>query len=295
MRFKRKLNYYTPTNNNIFRIYLNDVGGYEILEREESLALIVEAQNGNIEARDLLLKSNQRFIISFCKRYSNGDDTLLMDLINEANIGLIEAINRFNINTKFTLLTYGVYWIERAINAYLTFTNPSIKIPNILKTAYIPEIKNAFQLGNGREPSDEEIVEILEEHFDIKIKNISDVYNLKINSIDSMYSGDSEDSLYSESLEFLSTLNSSDNDMTTYNTNDYEDEIDKNHLEVLLNDTISQLNERERKVIEMLYGINQEEVNVSTVAEELNMTPAGIRVIRERSLNKMRNIIGHER
>lgn len=274
--------YYTPKSPVLVK-YLSEISKYKILTREESYDLIIKAQAGDRSALNLLVNSNQRFVFSICKKYANGDVSLLMDLISEANVGLINGIERFDISTNNTLLTYAVYWIEKHVLSYITFMHPMIKLPNSLKTNKVPQIKNEFLLKYGRSPSISEVLSILKEDYDIDILDESDIYEFSCYSLDIF---DEESDRMSPDIDNAYFLGYIDG---TYSKNDYEDEIDSSYNKTILNNSIGKLSEREREVIKLLFGIENDRLyEIAEVADKLFLTKEGVRIIRNRSLEKMK-------
>lgn len=274
--------YYTPKTC-VLDSYLSEISKYKILSQDESNELINRAHNGDKSAVDILINSNQRFVFSLCKKYANGDSYLLMDLINEANMGLIEAIERFDVDRKYTLLTYAVHWIEKYILSYITFVDPMVKKPNSLKTTRVPQIKNNFFLKHGREPSISEVLTILKEEYNIEILDESDTYEFSCHSLDIF---DEESDMMSPDIDNAYFLGYIDG---TYSKNDYEDEIDSSYNKTILNHSIGKLSEKEREVIKLLYGIeNDRFYEISEVADRLFLTKEGVRMIRNRSLEKIK-------
>ncbi len=273
--------YYTPRTSNL-DIYLSEIIKYKILTAEDSRELIIKAQEGDEGAVKLLVNSNQRFIFSICKKYANGDSDLLMNLINEANIGFIKGIERFDLKTENTLLTYAVHWIEKYILSYITFINPMIKLPNKLKTIKVPQIKNNFFLKNGRMPSSDEVLSILKTEYDINILDKSDIYDFSCQSLD-FFIDDEETVQVTNNMFFLEPITGS------YNKNEYEDEIEVTHNKSILNYSIGKLSEKEGEVIRLLFGIeNDRAYEISEVADKLFLTKEGVRMIRNRSLKKLK-------
>ena len=235
----------------------------------------------------MLVNSNQRFIFAICKKYANGKTDLLMELISEANIGLIKGIERFDVKAKNTLLTYAVHWIEKYVLSYITFTDPMIKVANKLKTLKIPQIKNDFFLRNGRTATTNDIITILKEEHNIEFVDKSDVYEFACYSLDFL-TGDDESSDV-DKLFYVERISE------MYDINNYEKEIDLSYNKAILNHSIGKLTESEGKVIRMLFGIeNERPYEVSEVADKMLLTESGVRMIRDRSLGKLKkNMVFH--
>lgn len=261
--------------------YLSEIAKYEILTKEQTLELVIKAQDGDRSAINTLVKSNQRFVFAICKKYANGKVDLLMELISEANIGLIKGIEKFDVKAKNTLLTYAVHWIEKYVLSYITFADPIIKVSNKLKTLKIPQIKNEFFLKNGVNATTNDIITILKEKYDIEFVDETDVYGFACYSLDFL-TGDDESSDVDKMfyVERISEM---------YDVNDYEKEIDLSYNKAILNHSIGKLTESEGEVIRLLFGIeNERPYEVSEVAESMLLTESGVRMIRDRSLGKLK-------
>lgn len=260
--------------------YLSEIAKYEILTKEQTLELVIKAQEGDRSAINTLVKSNQRFIFAICRKYANGKVDLLMELISEANIGLIKGIEKFDVKAKNTLLTYAVHWIEKHVLSYITFTDPMIKVANKLKTLKIPQIKNDFFLRNGRTATTNDIITILKEEHNIEFVDKADVYEFACYSLDFFEEEESSDV---DRMFYVDRMNE------MYDMNNYEKEIDLSYNKAILNHSIGKLTESEGEVIRLLFGIeNERPYEVSEVAESMLLTESGVRMIRDRSLGKLK-------
>ena len=280
--------YFTPTDGSV-RYYLDDISKYPIMSDSEIKDLILKSQNGDKKATDAIVKSNQRFVFMIAKRFSSGNSTLLLDLINEANIGLINSIRKFDVKTENRFLTYAVYWIQKQIFAYITFTEPMVRVSNKAKTARVPEIRNRFYMLNGRYPSPDEIISELESEHGLNILNESDVYQLNVSSIDIPITGN-DGNEYSNSIDILGC--NKDETFQTASENSYEDNIDSDYSKSLISNSMGVLTDRERKVIEMIYGIdNYRTYEIQEVSDEMGITKEGVRLINKRALEKLKNSV----
>jgi len=278
--------YYTPQGGSVGQ-YLSDISKYKILSDSDTRKLLKKAKNGDSKASDEIVKCNQRFVFSLAKRFSNGDSELLLDLVNEANIGLINSIKRFNPSNENTFLTYSVYWMQRQIFLYLTFINPMVKASNKAKTTKVSEIKNKFMMLNGRNPTSDEILDELQSTFGVDILNETDIYQVTTTSIDSPNVTENYDDL---SSFFLDNQNRSD--FVAVSHNSYGSDIEDDYSKSLISNSIGVLSKKERRVIELLYGIGDyREYEVQEVAEKMGISKEGVRVINKRALEKLKDEI----
>lgn len=261
--------------------YLNSIRDYEVPSPEEELALFDKIKNGNEEesaaARQEIMIRHQRFVYSVAKQYAKGND--IMDLIDEGNVGMDEAIDRFDTTMGMKFTTYAVWYIRRAIVAYITNKGAMIRSTNKQKLmGALPKAKEKFIHENHREPFPYELIDILEEDYGIKIKEESDLYDLTMVSIsDTMVGDDSTPSPIQ--TEF---------DTYTASRNEYEDQIDAEANSYLVERLLSVCTEKERIIMKMLYGIGYDNpVSPEDVGEALNMTPTRILQIKKNIIKKI--------
>lgn len=285
---KRVSNTYYTSMSGTLGSYLNDISKYKVLSDKEIRKEISKAKKGDQEAITKIVNSNQRFVYAVAKRFSKGDNDLLSDLINEANLGLINSIKHFDLKKETVFLTYAVYWMQRQIFLYLTFINPIVKVSNKAKTTKVAEIRNKFFLLNGRNPTSEEIIDELKTKYNIDITQESDVYSMSASSInDSSLTHDYDD--FSSYFSSTSNNNSSEN-ITSNNT--YEHEIETDYAKTLISNSIGILNERETNVIQMLFGIDKyRSYEIQEVAEKLGITNEAVRLINKRAIKKLKDEI----
>lgn len=257
--------------NMCFERYLRDIAKYKILTVEEEIEIFKRIKSGDEKARDIIIESNQRFIISTAKQICRGNSDYLLDLISEGNIGLIIAIDKYEPAHGTRFLTFAVHYIYRQMKLSQDFKKSEIKKTNHSKTVYyIGKINNVFYLKHSRFPTAKELQEILEDEFNIIISNEADLYDL--------------------SMQPLETLE--DFEMLNYSINDVENKISNDYVKFLCNKGLNTLDKRTRKIIEMYYGINNEyEKNISQIGEELGLTSERIRQLHLSGLDKLKSII----
>lgn len=283
---KRVCNTYYTSNTGTLGSYLNEISKYKILSDKEIRTELVKAKTGDEKAIATIVNSNQRFVFSLAKRFSNGNNELLSDLINEANIGLINSINLFDLKKNNFFLTYSVYWMQRQIYLYLTFINPMIKVSNKAKTSKVSEIRNKFYLLNGRNPTSEEIIIELKENYNIDILNESDLYQLNTTSIDNPAITEN----YGDFSSFYVLNGNTETDIITNNS--CEENFNNDYSKSLISNSIGVLSDRERSVIELLYGIGDyREYEIQEVAQKLDITKEAVRLINKRALEKLKEEI----
>lgn len=267
--------------NDTINSYLKDINKYPVLsadEENELISLIRENNEHSKEYRDKLISSNQRFVFAIAKRYCS--DERVLDLVDEGNIGLMEAIDKYDPTVGVRFLSYAVWYIRRSINYYLINDNLMIKKSNNMKLGTkTSTIENKFFCENGRYPSDNEIIDILKNEYDIDINNKIDVIEVKTNSINSTLTEDNTSCTVENSSEFVDK---------TASYNDYEKQMEKEHATKTVEHYLSFLNERNATILKMSYGIgyNKEYTNYE-IAEELGLSSERVRQLKTESMQKL--------
>lgn len=262
--------------------YLNDIRKYEILSAEEEIELFNTIKNGSPEeaaaAREKIIISNQRFVYKIAKTYVKGDD--IMDIVNECNIGMIKAMDKYDPRRGIRFLSFAVWYIRREVLSYITNNGTMIRSSNKQKLmGALPKAKESFYQENLREATPEELMEILEKEYGIKIKNEEDLYEVNISSLNSNLVGEEETP--SPTAVKLDAITASENE--------YEEEADSEYLSYMVEGLLSACDEKERTIVKMLYGIDRDSpMPAESVADELSMTATRVNQIHKNALKKMR-------
>lgn len=264
-------------------LYLSDIRKYPLLSKEEENNLIAEAQQKNDEIKskraiDRLVCCNQRFVISIAKKL--GNDGNLMDLIEEGNIGLIEAINRFDVSKNCHFVTYAVWWIRKTMIKYLSSKENAVTPANFTKIYnYTNKIKDEFIQKYERLPLLSELQELLRERYNFNVENLGDLEMFQSISIDEHYGDSDDEDTIGESSLFSSVT-------STNNINDDIKSSDNSRIvEILLNN----LNKKEKYIIQNFYGIDCFPKSMDDLAIDLNLTKERIRQLINSSLKKLSN------
>tara|TARA_Y100000389_G_scaffold171998_1_gene180121 strand:+ start:5543 stop:6448 length:906 start_codon:yes stop_codon:yes gene_type:complete len=226
--------------------YITEVKSFPILTPDEEVELVKLAQNGDIIARDKLINSNLRFVISVAKSYAN--DKNLPDLINEGNIGLIESISCFDHKTGFKLISFSVWHIRKRILGYLSKKNKLIRLPEnksrFIRNTSAIERKLSHELE--RTPSIDEIIEEYNRDESILRKEKASIDSLtKARVIN-----DGHSDLFSGPMENTKLIDTIDGSM-----NSPDDNITKESSNTLLMEYINDLNDRDRDIIIRRHGL----------------------------------------
>ena len=259
-------------------VYLKEINKYKVLTANEEADLIKKMRNGDIDARNHLIAANQRFVYAVAKRYGNDDNVL--DLVNEGNIGLMQALDTFDASKGNRFLSYAIWYIRREINAYLNNDNLLIRKTNNTKTIYkLSKIKEKFYTENNRYPDVDEIAAILEAEYGLKIKDKTDLLDISTTSINTCF--DDEDARAFENTPYFTEKTAVDNDYLPVMDNDFNSAVS--------GALISSLTEREQTVIKMAFGIgyNKEYTNAE-IAEELGMSSERARQLKNGAIEKMK-------
>lgn len=258
----------------LVKMYLNDIGRYDRLTDEEEVELAIKAKNNDKEAKDRLIKCNLRLVVFVAKSYLNRGLSLL-DLIQEGNKGLITAVNKFDYTRGFKFSTYAIYWIKQAIQKGVIIYGNPIRIPShivdLLSKANKAKEKLSAKLG--REPSYKEIAD--EMGAPMNESKVKDLYSIKTDVISLQTSINDDDA----SLE----------DVIADKSTEEEDSSDKEELMEKLTDSLELLSPIEKKVITLRYGLfNNHTHTLEQIRREFNMSKEGIRKIETRAIGKLK-------
>jgi RNA polymerase primary sigma factor len=283
MRDFKIVNRITNVTDNLNR-YFSEISKYPILSPEKEAELAKKSKDGDLEAKETILKSNLKFVVSVAKAYES-PKVNLEDLISEGNKGLVEAIETFDPTTGFKFISYAVWHIRKNILVYLNNHSRSIRIPTNINQEMrkYQMIEEEFTSYNGREPSLEEMLEIINNpDNDIKISN-STIETIKNNPVsvplENHGTGSSDDDVFSP-INFIVSSEGSDNDIM-------EEDFKKLIMEVL-----SELKPMEKEVIMLRYGIGKykEPMDYRAIGEKMERTPEWARNIAKKGEMRFRAI-----
>ena len=258
-------------------IFLRDIRKFKLLTRQEEYNLLYTFKYGNVKdsinARNKLICHNQRFVVSFAKHLTNGDD--LLDLISEGNLGLITAIEKYDLKSKNRFITYASYWVRKYMDNYIIQNNKMVKPKNANRVyEYSDKVKNDFFIKNGRYLNEYEIVDILKEK-GVKSVNKDDFLDINIESIDSKVYN-----LNDEEYDKLSLLMSSNNVNEIIKQYDKEKEVEN---------FFNYLDEEETYIIKNFFGFGCYEKSIYELSLILNENEKIIENKIRNSLLKLKN------
>lgn len=259
--------------------FLRTINKYKVLSPVEERELFKRLKEGDMSAREDIIKHNQRFVFAVAKTYAT--DERVLDLVNEGNIGLMQAIDSYDYTKDNRFLSYAVWYIRRSIHAYVMNDDMFIHKTNNTKTVYhINKIRSKFFNENGRYPTEEELIDLLNEK-GVKINDAADLYDLRVNSISTNY--DDEDGNAFENSQFFTSRTSI--------KNEYEDDMDAEYKAALSGALMSVLDEREKSIIEYAFGIGHCKAYTNNeIGDELGMSAERVRQLKNSALKKMREV-----
>ena len=261
--------------NDPVRMYLKEIGRISLLTPEEEMDLSVRVANGEDEARNILAESNLRLVVSIAKRYV-GRGLLFLDLIQEGNIGLMKAVEKFDFGKGYKFSTYATWWIRQAITRALADQARTIRVPvHMVETINkMARIQRQMTLELNREPSDEELAKKM----GISVDKVREVIKISQDPVSlETPIGEEDDSHLGDFIKDESSLSPEE-----YATN----EILKEEIKSVL----STLQPREQQVLELRFGlIDGTSYTLEEVGKRFNVTRERIRQIEAKALRKLRH------
>lgn len=265
------------------QMYLKEIGKVPLLTSAEEVELAKRKEKGDKEAEKKIIEANLRLVVSIAKKFAGAKGLSLLDLIQEGNIGLFRAVEKFEYRKGFKFSTYATWWIRQAITRALADQSRTIRIP-----VHMVETINKFQQVQrflvqelGREPMAEEIAAEMGEDID-KVRYIIKISQDTI-SLQAAIGDDEEDSTLEDFIEDVKTV-APDRAAALQLLKDYVKEI------------VAQLSPREQKILEMRFGlIDGVAHTLEEVGQEFEVTRERIRQIESKALEKIRKFKGLEK
>lgn len=253
--------------------YLQEIGREELLSTDEEVELAQRIRKGDRKALDKLTKANLRFVVSVAKQYQN-QGLSLPDLINEGNLGLIKAAEKFDETRGFKFISYAVWWIRQSILQAIAEQSNMVRVP-LNQAGLLNKTNKAqsrFEQLHERRASAEELAEEL----DLPIEKVVETmkYNSRSISVDAPFAEGEDNSL-------LDVLPNTDSPMadSTMNQESLSKEIDR---------VLEQLTPRERDIIKMFFGIGCQEMTLEEIGAKFNLTRERVRQIKEKAIHRLR-------
>ena len=252
--------------------YLQEIGREDLITVEEEIELAQRIRNGDRAALEKLTRVNLRFVVSVAKQYQS-QGLSLPDLINEGNLGLIKAAQKFDETRGFKFISYAVWWIRQSILQALAEQSRMVRLP-LNQTGLQNKISKAsakLEQANERRPSVEELAEEL----DVPVEKVTET--LKISnrtlSVDAPLSDDEGSSM----IDVMTNEDAPNTDHTLMHES----------LSLEIDRALSVLNERERDIIKKFFGLGRPEMTLEEIGQELGLTRERVRQIKENAIKQL--------
>ncbi|MBP6732010.1 MAG: RNA polymerase sigma factor RpoD/SigA [Chitinophagales bacterium] len=256
--------------------YLQEIGKEDLLTPEEEVHLARRIRAGDQTALEKLTRANLRFVVSVAKQYQN-NSLSLNDLINEGNLGLVKAAQKFDETRGFKFISYAVWWIRQSIIQALAEHSRMVRLP-LNKVGSLTKINKVFselEQKYQREPTPEEVAMVLE----ITVEEVEATLGISARhvSMDAPFTDGESNAL----IDVLENFNADKTDSHL----DYKDS-----LRIETERTLASLTEREKEVIKLFFGIGVEHpMTLEDIGEQLGITRERIRQIKDKAITKLRS------
>ena len=254
--------------------YLQEIGREELVTPDEEVELAQRISKGDQEALEKLTRANLRFVVSVAKQYQN-QGLSLPDLINEGNLGLIKAAEKFDETRGFKFISYAVWWIRQSILQALAEQSRIVRLP-LNQVGSLNKINKAltrFEQENERQPTNEELSEMI----DVPKDKISDTLRVGSRhvSVDAPFVEGEDNSL----LDVLPNDDSPSADRGLVNES----------LNTEIERALSTLTDREREIVKSFFGIGCQEMTLEEIGERFGLTRERVRQIKEKAIRRLKS------
>lgn len=253
--------------------YLQEIGRQELITVEEEVELAQRIHQGDQAALDKLVGANLRFVVSVAKQYQN-QGLSLPDLINEGNVGLIKAAQKFDETRGFKFISYAVWWIRQAILQAVADQSRTVRVPmnHAGAISRISKAQARFEQQNERRASAEELAAEL----DMPADKVSEIMknNSRSVSMDAPFADGEENSL-------LDVIPNADSPMA-------DSRLNQESLEREVERVMQQLTSRERDILKMSFGIGCQEMSLDEIGTSMDLSRERVRQIREKAIRRLK-------
>ncbi len=255
------------------QLFLNEAGRYKLLTAAEEVELAKRIERGDRQAKDLMINSNLRLVVSIAKKYQ-GHGLSLLDLIQEGIIGLIRAVEKFDWRRGYKFSTYATWWIRQAVQRGVANKSRTIRIPVhiVEREQKIARAERELTLTLERAPTDEEVAKTSK----LSVKHVREVRKAAraVASLDKPLGGDSDTSF---------------GDVVAAHPTDVEEEVVVGLSEILLREAVAKLPEREQLVIDLRYGLrgDRDPMSLEMIGREMGLTRERVRQIETQALERL--------
>ena len=263
---------------NVLELYLKDINRVTLLTREEETSLAIEAAKGNKAAKDKIVNANLRFVVNIAKKYQNhGLD--LTDLISEGNIGLLVAIDRFDVTKGYHFISYAVWWIRQSILKAICEKSRSIRLP-LNRANELVRIEHARKSIVGNKTIEQELAEVAQ-MLNMDKEHVREMINIS-----------------REMVSLDAELNTPENDKTSVGdfiedtqSEKPEDKVVNDSLKEEINNVLHTLKPNEENVLRLRFGLNGEKpMSLKEVGDVCNLTKERIRQIEKHAILRMQHV-----
>lgn len=268
---------YTGLQDSVLALYLKEINRIPLLSRDEETDLALKAAQGDTAARDKIVSANLRFVVNVAKKYQNhGLD--LEDLISEGNIGLLTAIERFDVTKGYHFISYAVWWIRQAILKAICEKSRMIRLP-LNRANELVQIEHARKLVSGDKTEEQEIAEIAG-MLNMDAVHVRDMINIsrEMVSLDAAVRPDSSES--SNVADFLEDSRYADP----------ADVVIDSAMQEEINTVLASLTEREATVLRYRFGLDgNKSMSLKEVGDKFNLTKERIRQIEKKAIKRLQH------
>ena len=261
----------------VLALYLKEINRIPLLTHEEETELAVQAKNGSKAAKDKIVRANLRFVVNVAKKYQNrGMD--LRDLISEGNIGLMTAIDRFDVSMGYHFISYAVWWIRQSITKALSEKTGDVRLPlnRVNELSQIRKAKKAV----GSQRTEEEEIRMIGEMLNLEPSHIRDMLNISKDfiSLDApVASGESGKSTVGDFIEENRYANP-------------DEEVMYKSMQEDINDVLDTLKPNEQQVIRLRYGLDGDKPkSLKEIGDICNLTKERIRQIEKHAIVRLQH------
>ena len=253
--------------------YLQEIGRKDLITVDEEVELAQRIKQGDQAALDKLVSANLRFVVSVAKQYQN-QGLSLPDLIDEGNLGLIKAAQKFDETRGFKFISYAVWWIRQSLLQALAEQSRIVRLPlnQVGSLNKIGKALQRFEQENERRPSASELADQL----DVPVEKIADTMKVSGRhvSVDAPFVDGEDNSL-------LDVLPNEDSPMA-------DSSLTQESLSKEVNRALDQLNPRERDILKMFFGIGCQEMTLEEIGAKFDLTRERVRQIKEKAIRRLK-------
>jgi RNA polymerase primary sigma factor len=261
---------------NVISIYLKEINAIPLLTKDQEDDCARKAAQGDIDAQKKLIMANLRFVVNVAKRYQN-QGLPLQDLISEGNIGLMNAIKRYDVTRGFHFISYAVWWIRQSILKAICEKSRMIKLPlnKVNELVQIEKVRKELRRINGNEPEINEIARYLDLDADYIAKLLA--ISRELVSLESPVYIEKDSTLLSEYIE-------------SQNYSAPDEEVLKESLRDEINNVLKTLTQKESDIIECRFGLNgKKPMSLKQIGEQFNLSKERIRQIEKKALKRLKH------